>query len=231
MTEQEAKTKWCPFQPQARAASEMARAVERLGPQDPTRGGDGGAGLPGHIGEDGHFVYVPPPIDRCIGSACMAWRWVPTTSAGRPIQRMAGRASSCLLASAASQAGHDRQRTRPTVPSTGQSRPPKPAIPLRASLAARSVQPAREAEAPGGKASRHQQRHFLQGGFHPQGEGGDMTRDTRLTSPDTNSAPSVLKDYPSSAAMICRRVGDQSVPRLGHYTRNRQVDPEWPSCL
>lgn len=67
MTEDEARTKWCPF---ARVAMDYHEGPNRfivgfnrdmLGPEsyDP---------------DDQNFSYEPT---RCIGSACMAWRWLP----------------------------------------------------------------------------------------------------------------------------------------------------------
>ena len=55
MTEDEAKTKWCPFSRQAAPCDSQAAGTNgnRWGADDPTSA----AGY------------------RCIGSACMAWRW------------------------------------------------------------------------------------------------------------------------------------------------------------
>jgi len=51
MTEEEAKTKWCPF----------ARGSQYT---------NGNSNNRTHEGEPGEHT-------RCIGSACMAWRWLP----------------------------------------------------------------------------------------------------------------------------------------------------------
>lgn len=75
MTEEEAKTKWCPF---ARsfywAGTEVngqAVSVNRYVSE-----GDEGDGKP-------HAIPTTPHADcLCIGSACMAWRWEPDTKRG-----------------------------------------------------------------------------------------------------------------------------------------------------
>lgn len=68
MTEQEAKTKWCPF----------ARVV-------PSSGGDKEgdpfkvqAGVPAHnrVQINGTTKVGTSPAGMCIGSVCMAWRWL-----------------------------------------------------------------------------------------------------------------------------------------------------------
>ena len=69
MTEAKAKTKWCPYAGQARAADSMAAALMRMQLRAVgVRGGGGGAG--GDNSSDGNLP------DRCIGSACMVWRFV-----------------------------------------------------------------------------------------------------------------------------------------------------------
>ncbi|CAB4165151.1 hypothetical protein UFOVP833_31 [uncultured Caudovirales phage] len=55
MTEDEAKTKWCPF---ARQATVFSR--------------EGATG--GTANRDGPHHYGVPNVE-CIASACMAWRW------------------------------------------------------------------------------------------------------------------------------------------------------------
>lgn len=60
LPEAEAKTKWCPF---ARVA---------------LHAGNGGATANRHPSDGSTSTISPPAIEeetRCIGSACMAWRW------------------------------------------------------------------------------------------------------------------------------------------------------------
>lgn len=55
MTEEEAKTKWCPF--------------ARIFPAGEFYQSTNGADLPSLTADDMR------PLSRCIASACMAWRW------------------------------------------------------------------------------------------------------------------------------------------------------------
>jgi hypothetical protein len=65
MTEEDAKTKWCPF---SRAAFIMDK-------------GDGTFDMPVGVSSLNRFMdkgapqLTNPPACRCLGSACMAWRW------------------------------------------------------------------------------------------------------------------------------------------------------------
>lgn len=60
MTEDEAKTKWCPFV--RLTASQGEWHTNREGPKS-------------HLSQEGHAC--------CIASACMAWRWVREEVSGR----------------------------------------------------------------------------------------------------------------------------------------------------
>lgn len=57
MTEDEAKTKWCPF----------ARVSANHGDSASNRS----VGLDDGLGQEPHLFQA----SRCVGSACMAWRW------------------------------------------------------------------------------------------------------------------------------------------------------------
>jgi hypothetical protein len=74
MTEDEAKTKWCPF----------ARY-------------DSGDGAPSNRWKQSLPASEPDALNpvacRCIGSACMAWRWQPAGSMDRPTRTGPGNAS------------------------------------------------------------------------------------------------------------------------------------------
>lgn len=81
MTEEEAKTKWCPF---ARVVTLMRRSDDRtefLGVAAGNR-----LGLSAEIEIKGSTDRANPESARCIGSACMAWRWheLPSAGAVRP---------------------------------------------------------------------------------------------------------------------------------------------------
>ena len=59
MTEEEAKTKWCPFVRATRAMDAISPAHNRV-----------------CFAEAGQMmVNTNPDFSHCIGSACMAWRW------------------------------------------------------------------------------------------------------------------------------------------------------------
>ena len=62
MTEDDAKTKWCPF------ARVVVGEIKTGGYQQPL-------GLPSHNRVALGQATVSPPAALCIGSACMAWRW------------------------------------------------------------------------------------------------------------------------------------------------------------
>jgi hypothetical protein len=60
MTEDEAKTKWCPF-----ARVSLAGTKLQISPHNRAEADHGS-----------RVDSVPnPPYARCLGSACMAWRW------------------------------------------------------------------------------------------------------------------------------------------------------------
>ena len=63
MTEEEAKTKWCPY------ARGIAAVIGSDGTQDVL--------TPPHnrVGIKGTAEVRLTPMHMCIGSACMAWRW------------------------------------------------------------------------------------------------------------------------------------------------------------
>lgn len=65
MIEEEAKTKWCPFV--RLAAGEETPTGARLSTASP-------AGFNRISAADGSVLSTPRTA-RCIGSACMAWRW------------------------------------------------------------------------------------------------------------------------------------------------------------
>lgn len=60
LTEDEAKERWCPF---ARYAVVSKHVVSAAG---------------NRFGDDVVPLDMNPKQSRCIGSACMAWRWQPT---------------------------------------------------------------------------------------------------------------------------------------------------------
>lgn len=68
MTEDEAKTKWCPF--------------SRTG----LHAGAGGVSVNRSVGDgtDGPFDVIK--VTRCFASACMAWRRIPDTRTSIPVR-------------------------------------------------------------------------------------------------------------------------------------------------
>jgi hypothetical protein len=67
MTEEEAKTKWCPF---ARLIAEMRSNLGNVGFTESHNR---------RATEDGDGF---PSAARCIGSSCMAWRWKSLNESG-----------------------------------------------------------------------------------------------------------------------------------------------------
>lgn len=80
MTEEEAKTKWCPF---ARVASPLS--VRDAVGKETWVGVTGANRAAHHPRVDVQGIDDPgnPPSARCIGSACMAWRWKDAPVVGR----------------------------------------------------------------------------------------------------------------------------------------------------
>lgn len=97
MTEDEAKTKWCPF---VRVASlhESKNPREWIGVAGANRAVSSGIVDKKGVGDDGL-----PDAARCIGSACMAWRYerrrFETNDEGR-VREALGGAGYCGLAGA-----------------------------------------------------------------------------------------------------------------------------------
>ena len=70
MTEQDAKTRWCPF----------ARTVERNGQESSQPRNRAADTVEDEVAEVPNLVAT-----LCLGSACMAWRWLASeTSRPRP---------------------------------------------------------------------------------------------------------------------------------------------------
>lgn len=72
MTEADAKTKWCPF------SRPVMPRTEDCGFQAGNRDYDRTDGAPSGA------VAIAGPLNNCIGSACMAWRWHPSLSIDNP---------------------------------------------------------------------------------------------------------------------------------------------------
>ncbi len=79
MTEDEAKTKWCPFVRAASATSDDLKRAEVFGPSI------------NRVAVPGEKVALPV-VARCIASACMAWRFdrVERDATGRPARDWPG---------------------------------------------------------------------------------------------------------------------------------------------
>jgi len=76
MTEYEAKTKWCPFVRTLIAESRDPNGAPNIiHPQ-------GAMNRVGVVGEDGSLA---PRSSLCIGSECMAWRWIKKPKAAQPL--------------------------------------------------------------------------------------------------------------------------------------------------
>jgi hypothetical protein len=88
MTEEEAKTRWCPF---ARVASPLC--VTKPGSTVEDWIGVAGANRAAHsdrVNAKGATSLSNPESARCIGSACMAWREVIPPEIVGPIQGFCG---------------------------------------------------------------------------------------------------------------------------------------------